>query len=592
MKLQFDPCRGQAAQAIFSWILMQNTEVSSAFSLETLEELFTEPPDGKMGDLAFPCFPVAKLLKKNPAMVAKEFIDFCGLQPSQSQKFQVTSAGPYLNFTFAPSFLGSSVCEFHLRGGCTPGRFVRNMPKTMIEYSQPNTHKELHVGHLRNACLGDAIVRLKRFAGFDILTATFPGDVGTHVAKCLWYLVNVYKGEMPTQRKGEWLGGIYTKAHLMIEDTQDASQKEKIRAELTGILKELHGKSGSYFELWKETRQWSIEQMESVYQWCGIQFDQWYWESEVDEASVAYVKKLFEQGVLQESQSAIGMDLSDVNLGFCLLLKSDGTGLYATKDLELARRKFENFDIQRNVYIVDMRQALHFQQVFKVLERIGFSQAKNCFHYQYNFVELPDGAMSSRKGNIVPLSKLIDAMEHEVRSNFLSKYTGLWDAEEITLVARQVAQGAIKYGMLRMDANKKIVFDLKEWLRTDGESGPFIQYSAARVKSLLRKFSWDLTTASPISWDLLVHPLERQVLQQLSRYQWCVASVSFCERPAVLCTYLFQLAQAFNSFYHELSIGQAESQELKEARLGLSATVGSVLQQGLGLLGIPTPERM
>jgi arginyl-tRNA synthetase len=309
----------------------------------------------------------------------------------------------------------------------------------------------------------------------------------------------------------------------------------------------------------------------------------------VDSTSVQYVRGLFEKGLLQKSEGAIGMDLSAENLGFCLLLKSDGTGLYATKDMELARRKFQDFKIDKSIYVVDMRQALHFKQVFKVLEKIGFPQAKDCFHLQYNFVELPDGAMSSRKGNIVPLMQLVHQMEAMVKSQYLSRYEAEWKPEEINLVASQVAQGAIKYGMVKIDNNKKIVFDMAEWLKIDGESGPFIQYSAARINSLCRKFEMKKES---VDWSLLIHPAERNLFQTMLNFNSIAIQAAESLRPSVLCTYLYDLAKRFNFFYHECSIGNAENETLKQARLNLAYCVGEVLKQGLSLIGIPTPERM
>jgi arginyl-tRNA synthetase len=286
------------------------------------------------------------------------------------------------------------------------------------------------------------------------------------------------------------------------------------------------------------------------------------------------------------------MDLSDENLGFCLLLKSDGNGLYATKDVELARRKFQDFKIEKNIYVVDVRQELHLKQVFKVLERLGFEQAKNCFHLKYNFVELPDGAMSSRKGNIIPLMELVHRMEEMVKTNYLSRYENEWTKEEVQTVATQVAQGAIKYGMLRMDTAKKIVFDMNEWLKIDGESGPFIQYSGARINSLLKKLGYDKRKALEANGGLLIHATERALLQSLLHFNTQVISATENEKPHLLCAYLYDLAKRFNLFYHECPIGQAGNEELKQARLAVAAGTGEVLIKGLSLLGIPVPDRM
>ena len=273
-----------------------------------------------------------------------------------------------------------------------------------------------------------------------------------------------------------------------------------------------------------------------------------------------------------------------------MLLKTDGTGLYATKDLELARRKFNDFGVNQSIYVVDQRQALHFKQVFRVLEILGFEQAKNCVHLQYNFVELPDGAMSSRKGNIVPLMQLVDQMKQTIKTQFLEKYRGEWSNEEIELVSNQVASGAIKYGMIRQDSNKKIVFEMAEWLKVEGESGPFIQYSAARINSLIQKFGKpdiDQKLAK-----LLTHNSELKLLNHVSQFLLEIQYAAQNYKPATLCTYLYELAKKFNGFYHDCSIGQAETADLQKARLMLAQMTLKTLTDGLKLLGIPTPARM
>lgn len=545
-----------------------------------------DPPNPEMGDFAFGCFILAKTLRMPPPQLANRLKE---LIPLGSDFLSIEAAGPYLNFRLSLPRIGQDLLQPIEEGTYFQQKLTQQAPKTMIEFSQPNTHKELHVGHMRNACLGDALVRLHRYAGFELISSTFPGDVGTHVAKCLWYLKFHNKEAVPQTHRGEWLGRMYSAANLKLEDENGTPQEEKNREILTKILHELEAKSGEFYNLWKETREWSIDLMKEVYRWADIQFDKWYWESEVDSESVRYVKKLHADGKLIVSEGAIGMDLEADGLGFCLLLKSDGTGLYATKDIELARRKFQDFKIEKSIYVVDMRQALHFKQVFKVLEKLGFEQSKNCFHLQYNFVELPDGAMSSRKGNIVPLTTLVHKMEAMVKSQYLSRYEGEWTAEDMNLVAEQVAKGAIKYGMLRMDTNKKIVFDMEEWLKIDGESGPFIQYSFARINSLLQKLNYK---NSHVDWSLLTHSAERKLIQQLMHFNTNVLASTLNYKPAQLCSYLYDLAKRFNLFYHECSIGQAETKDLKAARLALSYCTGAVLEKGLNLLGIPAPSKM
>lgn len=582
MRTLYDPIRLTVAEKLAAVL----KAMGASSELPAIFDALVEPPSSEMGDLAFPAFSLAKALRKGPPVIAKEL---AAQMKADELIEKVEAAGPYVNFHLRPQGLGEKLLAQILSGAFFKTALTENTPKTMVEFCQPNTHKELHVGHMRNASLGDAVVRIMRYAGYSVISATFPGDMGTHVAKCLWYLKYHNQEPVPETHKGEWLGRMYSKASIKLEDETGTPQEAINRQQLTDILRQLESKQGEFYDLWKETREWSIELMKEAYAWADISFDQWYWESEMDTPSVEYVKKLYAEGKLVKSDGAIGMDLSEDNLGFCLLLKSDGTGLYATKDLELARRKFQDFKIEKSIYVVDMRQALHFQQVFKVLEKLGFPQAKNCHHLQYNYVELPEGPMSSRKGNIVPLMVLVHSMEKMVKDTYLEKYRGEWSDEEIDRVARQVAQGAIKYGMVKIDSNKKIVFDLKEWLKIDGDSGPFIQYSAARIQSVERKVG---TVSAMPKWELLVHPTEKRLMQQILHFHHVVLLAAENDRPSVLATYLYELAKRYNHFYHECSIGQAGSEELKGARLALSRAVGEILNNGLALLGIPTPDRM
>ncbi|MEK2645535.1 arginine--tRNA ligase [Bdellovibrio sp. BCCA] len=590
--IKHDTIRLLVTQTIFEVVSSVYPDVvPHVLSREALEiEIYKAlvlPPQSELGDLAFGCFLLSKSLKKSPADVAKEIAN--GIAAKNTSDIKAVAAGPYVNITVAAELHGKLVLSDILSGGFFKKQLVEKSPKTMIEYSQPNTHKELHVGHMRNLCLGDAIVRMQRYAGREIVASTFPGDMGTHVAKCLWYMKKHNQEPVPETGKGEWLGRMYSKANLLLEDQNGTPQEAINRQELTDILHQLESKKGPYFDLWKETREWSIELMKKVYKWADVTFDEWYFESDMDSPSAAWVKELYAQGKLEMSEGAIGKNLESENLGFCMLLKSDGTGLYATKDLLLAKHKFEDVHIEKSVYIVDMRQALHFKQVFRVLEILGFEQAKNCFHLQYNYVELPDGAMSSRKGNIVPLTELVHRMEDHVKTTYLSRYENEWTKEDINTIAGQVAKGAIFYGMLRIDTNKKIVFDMNEWLKLDGESGPFVQYSYARISSLGRKFP---RTQKDVNWGLLTHASERQLMQALFGFNSSVAQAAENYKPAAICTYLYELAKKFNVFYHECPIGTEKDEAIREARLALSSAVGITLKQGLAVLGMPAPEKM
>jgi len=554
----------------------------------TLSELYNSlaaAPNTKMGHIAFGCFPLAKAFRGNPAAISKALKENL---PESNLIESSLSAGPYLNFFINTAALADNIFGEILSGDFFKKKLTENSPKTMIEFSQPNTHKEMHVGHMRNLCLGDVIIKLHRYCGFPTVSTTFPGDVGTHVAKCLWYYNNHNTETAPEKRKGAWLGTLYTKANNLLEQQKGTDKEDTNRAELTQILKEIEAGSGRYFDQWKETRQWSVDLMQEVYQWAKVEFDVWYWESDVDSSSVKLIKEYYDKGLFIKDEGAIGIDLSEDKLGFCLLLKSDGTGLYSTKDVELARRKFDEHNVEKSIYVVDNRQARHFKQVFKVLDKMGFEKAKDCHHLQYEMVELPDGAMSSRKGNVVPLQTLIDEMVIKIKTDYLSRYADEWSAEEINTTANIVAGGAIKYGMTRVDSNKKIIFDIADWLKLDGESGPYIQYVYARINSMLKK----LDAPSSADYKVLTNDTEKAIILKLAEFNSVVEVALDQYKTHLLCGYLYDLSKLFNSFYAECSVAKAENDDLKAARTNLCASVAATLKEGLNLLGIEAPERM
>ena len=562
------------------------TKIKKLFLLELsvyeIAQTFSSPPEETGGHWAFPCFILSQKLRKSPAYISEEL----------SQAFEDSSVcekvfnkGPYMNFFFKKDFLKKELLD-----SITTGRFFKIPSKKMgtylIEYSQPNTHKELHIGHTRNICFGLSLVTLLKKRGFPVHTCTYLGDMGTHVAKCLWYLKYHNKNPLPSENQGAWLGALYTKSCKAFEEVGDEAQ-------LSEILKQLKNKEGEFYALWRKTRLWSEDLIREIYRWAGVEFDHWYWESEMDVPSIDLVKQLYKEGKLQLSEGAIGMDLGEP-LGFCLLLKSDGNGLYATKDLYLIKKKFEDYKPETNIYIVDQRQETHFSQVFKALEQLDFkAEAQKSRHLKYNFVELKSGAMSSRKGNIVPIMTLIKNMRTYITDTFLNKYKGEWSDAKIKTTADLIAQGAIKYGMNEQDLPKKIVFDMKEWLKLDGRSGPYIQYAHARACTLLKKFSaFESPKEKTVNLQFLNTPEEWQLIIHLSWFGLVMEKCAWQMRTSPLCYYLFELAQKFSRFYQNCPIGTLDLEEQRQFRLFLVQASREVLKEGLISLAIPAPEKM
>lgn len=562
---------------------------SHQLTLSELYQALALPPKKDMGQYCFACFPLSKMLRNAPNKIA-EIIGNSFEIADDSIISKVEALGPYLNF-----YLNFNLMEkYFLNDIQNDDFFIKDLdtesPVTMIEYSQPNTHKELHVGHMRNLCLGNSLVRIKKYCKQKVIPVTYPGDMGTHVAKALWYLHFHNKETAPKTNKGAWLGTMYSRGNLLLEDQLGSNKEDENREELTKILKELEAKKGPFYDTWLETKKWSIDMMNEAYDWADVKFDHWFFESELDSPSLKKANELFEQGILIKSQGAIGMDLEAQKLGFCMLIKSDGTGLYSTKDVALAIEKFDKFNVEKNIYIVDNRQAYHFKQVFAVLEKIDPIKAKDCIHLAYDVVELPSGAMSSRDGNIIPLMELIHKMESTIISRYLEKYREEWEKGEIENTAKIIANGAIKYGMIRVDNNRKIVFDIEEWLKLDGETGPYLQYVFARINSLLQKQKFD--SKVKVDYSLLNIKVEQELMIKLSTFNDVVYSAHLHDKTSTLCSYLYELGKLYNSFYAECTIQNAESIDLKNARLSLSSSTAKIMKKGLSLLGIDVPERM
>jgi arginyl-tRNA synthetase len=559
--------------------------------LANLYNLLSPAPSPEMGQLAFPLFSFAKALRSAPQKLAT---DLAAALPATGWIKTATAAGPYLNFVLDTAKWTADVLQPILKGDYFKQPLTQDTPRTMIEYSQPNTHKEMHVGHMRNLALGDALIRMHRYCGYDIVSATFPGDVGAHVAKTLWYMKFVNKDKVPVENKGEWLGELYVKATKLLDEIKGTEAEAPATAKRTEILQQLEAGTGEYYDLWRETRQWSIDLMEHAYDWADVKFDAWYWESDVDAASMAYAREMYEKGVLTESQGAIGMDLTDVdpNLGFAMFIKRDGTGLYLTKDVELARRKFEEWRIESNIYVVDMRQAHHFRQVFGVLKKMGFQQAENCYHLQYDYVEGKEGMFSSRLGNAVPLFKLISQMELVTYTKHLAGPVnkGELDQADARKIAVVVSKGAIKYGMVRIDPNKKITFDMDEWTEISGDSGPYQQYTFARIQSLLAKQGYD--PQGPLDPAALDDPREQELLVKAAQFNDVVLAATHVYRPNMLTSYLYEFAKVYNNLNNSVILRDIADPVVRNTKLHLHKMVGLVIQQGMALLGIEVPNRM
>lgn len=587
----FDPFRKEIVNLIREAFaeLSAGAEAVQALSEDQIAALLTIPPEFSLGQAAFPCFSFAKTLRKAPPLIAQDLAARI-LSKQRLMISKIDAVAGYLNFHQNPANVGQQL--FDRMGASTFFKAEKIPPskreKIVVEYSQPNTHKALHVGHLRCLVLGDAVCRILAYAGHDVVKATYPGDLGAHIAKTIWYIQNRFKDALPTTNRADWLGDIYALADEAIKKDTGTDLEAGNRAQIAEILRQLQNKNGPAYDLWKETREWSLDQLRSIYDWLGVTFDAWFFESECDEPSRELVKQKFAEGHFIQDQGAIGIDLSPYKLGFAMFLKSDGNGLYITKDLELLRRKFADPNVTSSIVVVDQRQKLHFQQLYKTAELIGYPQASKSSTLLYETVNTSDGkAFSSRSMNGLRLLELRSAMENKVTQDYLERYRGNWTDAEIKETAKQVTIGALKYGMLRVDNSTQVTFVLEEWLKLDGDTGPYLQYMHARCCNILEKQGRP-ESASKIHLEA---DEERALLFHLTRFNEFAHQSAAQQRPSVISGYLFDLAKTFNRFYEACPIRSAEG-DLRNSRLKLVEASARIMKEGLALLGIPAPSRM
>ena len=540
--------------------------------------LVTMPPDPKMGDIAIPTFSFAHIIKKAPDVIAQEWAEKLSRVSTPLIK-SASAAGPYVNITLAAEGVANIVIS-EWKGAALLSKEGKGK-HVMIEYSQPNTHKEFHVGHLRNVTLGAALVNLYRKSGYQVKAVNYIGDVGAHVAKCLWALTKFHAKEKPPKgAEGAWLGKLYLEGHVKTEADETAKEESK------EILRKLEAGDKKLIALWKRTRAWSLQQFKDIYKDLGVVFDVWYFESAVENPGKKIVKELLKKKIARISEGATIVDLEKDGLGVFLVLRTDGTSLYSTKDLALAQEKFKKYKLDESIYVVDNRQSQYFKQLFRTLELLGFK--KKMAHVAYEMVTTKEGAMSSRAGNVIRYEEVRAEVEARLQKETKMRHPD-WSAKKIAATAHAIMIGALKFMMLQHDPVKIVTFNIKEALTFDGYTGPYIQYSYARIASILRKSprtSLRATQSGAKQSHYLTEPEAKQVLLALARFWDTVEEARRMYNPAVLCRYLYDLSRSFTDFYSKHKV-LCEDSHQRAARLALVRATGETLAVGMEILGVP-----
>lgn len=552
------------------------------------DRFLSAPPKPDLGDLAFGCFALAKKLRKNPAQIAADLAE--RVDPT-GWITGATAAGPYVNFQIdAGKVLAATARTVATDSLIAP---PADQPKVMIEFSQPNTHKFFHVGHLRNVALGDSLVRILRANGHEVVPANYYGDFGIDVAKCLWWLTTHPELEAPDADRTTFLGKAYTDANDALdpkkvdEDTR-AANLTAVRA----ILHQLETQDPAVWPLYTTTRQWCLDEFAATYDWLGVQFDVDFFESQMEAPANVIVDDLIEEGVFTKSDGAIVCDLTpDLDVP-ALVRKSDGTSLYMTWDLALAKVKFDDYGIEKSLYVVGSEQKFHFKQLFLALDRMGYDRASDCRHVAYELVQLPEGKMSSRKGTAIPLHTLRTAVADAIRERLEAANARVpEDAMEDTV--RKLAVASLKYGMLSVGVNKRVIFALDDWTSFEGDTGAYLLYSVARMRSIVRKAGARVDLADVSATGGFGHVAERALLNHLLTWPATLERAAHQLDPSVVANWCYATARAFSTFYRDCPVLKDDvAPELRAARLALVQVTDRVLTEALGTLGIEPVDAM
>ena len=542
-------------------------------SVEDIEKAIEIPPSDNLGDYAFPCFSLAKVLKKNPTQIASELKE----KLTSLDGIRVETTGGYLNFFIDKEQLAASTVNLssqEIFGRQNKGQRV------VMEFASPNTNKPLHLGHLRNMSIGDSISRILSFCGCGVTKTSINNDRGVHICKSMLAYQRKGGGATPQSRNiksDHFVGDYYVLFNN--ESKEDPSWSEDAQQML---LKWENG-DPQILELWKTMNEWALNGFRETYKLFGISFDKEYYESDIYKNGKEIVQDGLDRGIfVRREDGAVFVDLEQEKLGDKVLLRPDGTSVYIVQDLYLALLKDKEFKYDRSFYVVGNEQDYHFNVLIAIFKKLGLDAADKMKHLSYGMVELPEGKMKSREGTVVDADDLIKETASLAKQEVAARYQ--LSEEQINERSLKIALAAIKYQLLKVDIAKTMIFDPKKAISFEGDTGPYLLYSYARASSILRKAA-KLET-------LVIPKLEQGEIKLIKKIAFFPAAVNFAyERlsPSVIANYAFELAQCFNEFYHSHQVIGSETENF---RLHLTASFRSTLSKCLMLLGIETIEEM
>ena len=563
-------------------IIARNLEGLTEDEIKSMIEI---PQDQSMGDYAFPCFRLAKTMRKAPNLIAAELAE--KLQGEQLFS-EVSPVNAYVNmFVSREEMMKSTVSEV-LEEKENFGRSdIGGNKKVIVEFSSPNIAKPFHIGHIRSTVIGNSLSKIYDALGYDVFKINHLGDYGTQFGKMICAYRRWGNREDVINSPIKTLLGYYTKFHVEVEEHPE------LEDEARAIFTKLEQGSKEEVELWQWFREESLKEFQRVYDMLGIEFDSYNGESFYSDKMPRFEKELLDKGLLQESKGAQVVDLEKYKLGTALIKKSDGSSLYITRDIAAAVYRKENYDFYKNIYVVATQQNLHFQQLFKIIELMGYDWANQCVHVPFGMVRLEEGTMSTRHGRVVFLEDVLNGAIEKTREIIEEKNPNIENLEEIT---SQVGIGAVVFNELSNNRIKDYTFKWDQILNFDGETGPYVQYTHARCASLLRKAGEDIVAKAQdpknVDFALLAKSDSAYELTKLIyAFPGVVEQAGEKYEPSIITRHIIDIAQCFNKFYHDEHIIVDDEVE-KTSKIALVIATKRVIATGIGLLGMKAPERM
>ncbi|PWG82076.1 arginine--tRNA ligase [Pararcticibacter amylolyticus] len=553
------------------------------------------------GEVTIVTFPLTRISKKSPEQTGNEIGEYLQKNLPHIAGFNVIKG--FLNLSLTSQYLIGNFRNIISKDGF--GTFPANGKKIMVEYSSPNTNKPLHLGHIRNNLLGYSVAEILAASGYDVIKANLVNDRGIHICKSMLAWQKFGNSETPQSSgmKGDHLVGkyyvIFDKEYKkQIDELKAAGQTEEeakknapLIREAQQMLQKWEAGDEEVIGLWKMMNGWVYEGFDVTYKKLGVNFDKYYYESDTYLLGKDIIDEGLAKGVFfRKEDNSVWIDLTSDGLDEKLVLRGDGTSVYITQDMGTAQLKYDDFKMNESIYVVGNEQDYHFKVLFLILEKLGKSWAKGMYHLSYGMVDLPSGKMKSREGTVVDADDLIEEMIDTARQRTeeLGKVEGLAESEKENLY-RMIGLGALKYFLLKVEPKKRLLFDPNESIDFQGHTGPFIQYTHARIRSVLSK-------ANVTSFDFdglnAITPTERELILALGRYPEIIAASAKAFSPAEIANYAYELAKLYNKFYHEEPILKVEDTEIKNFRLSLSNVTAAIIKKSMNMLGIEVPERM